>query len=313
MPSRNSRALVCGGAGFIGEAIKHALVAQGQHEVTATLHTADPEQYDVTVRYPECDLTSRVGWRQAMETAQPDTIFMCAGVTGGSGKFALDPLSFVHDNLVMHALMFKAAAEHGVKRIVALSSTTGYPHSPFAMRETEYHTGALYPAYFNPGHTRRFIERLSEMYADKIETVWMRVSNCYGPGDNFDPVTSHVIAATVRKVAERQDPIIIWGDGTNVRDAVYIDDVVTAALLCETAPPGAYNFAEGYGMSVTAIAHQLAAHAMYEPHLEYDLTRPAQIPTRLLDTTKARTVLGWQPTVMMRDGLRKTLDWYESR
>lgn len=283
----NVKALVCGYGGFIGTAVAKLLPEGDLH------------------KHENGDLTAPDGWEHALR-CEPDTVFMCAGITGGSGT---DPMAFVHDNLVMHAQMFKSCAEHGVKKIVAFSSTTGYPATGFKVIENQFFDGDPHPAYFNPAHTRRFIERLSAMYADRIETVWLRVSNAYGPGDNYDPQTSHVIAASVRKVAERQDPIIVWGDGSNVRDAVYIDDVARAAVMAADWPAGSYNIAAGDSMSVTDIVDYLSDD--YKPLVEFDLTKPSMLPTRLLDTHKANA-LGWHPTINMRDGLARTLSWYRS-
>lgn len=299
--------LVTGAAGFIGGNLVPALVAAG-HEVTGTVYTNAGNHPGV--KYTEADLTARACWRTALDCADPEVVFMCAGVTGGSGKYEKDPLSFVTDNLLMHAQGFRACNERMVRRVVVLSSTTGYPDSPEPMREEDYFTGELHPAYFNPGHTRRFIERLGAMYP-QIEVVYVRVAGTYGPGDNYDPVTSHVIPATIRKVAERQNPLVIWGDGTNVREALYIDDFVEGLMACIDAPMGAYNFGTRAGYTINGIVNMCCIHAGYRPRIEHDLTKPVQIAQRTLNVDKAKTVLGWTAKVPMLEGLRRTLEWYE--
>lgn len=286
-----SNKLVCGYGGFLGTAIARALNDTFTHKRN------------------DGDLTTPEAWQKLLWATQPEIVFMCAGVTGGSG---LDPMVFGHDNLLMHAQMFRECAAAGVKRIVMFSSVTGYPDSPESMREDQYFEGEPHPAYYVPGWTRRHIERMAEMYADKIETVRLRVTNAYGPGDNYDPQTSHVIAATVRKVAERQDPIHVWGDGSNVRDAVYIDDVVNATLMAESWPAGAYNIACGESMSVLEIAEHLTNCAGYDPGYLFDASKPSMLKTRLLNTEKAQR-MGWKPSIGMKDGLKKTLEWYARR
>ncbi len=232
---------------------------------------------------------------------------MCAGVTGGVG---LDPFLLVTDNVIMHALMFRACAALGVKRIVLMSSSTGYPDlGPLPLAEHNYFDDEVFQGYKHAGETRRFIERMAEMYADKIEIVRLRVSNAYGPGDNFDAQTSHVIAASVRKVAERQDPITIWGDGSNRRDAVYTDDLARGIVMAADWPAGAYNFASGEEMSVKEILAELMNAAGYLPVLKFDLTKPTQLQRRILDCAKVYA-LGWKPTVPMRDGLVQTYGWF---
>jgi len=241
-----------------------------------------------------------------------DTVYMCAGETGGVGRMTDDPLSFVLPNVRMHMNVFEACAKAGVRRVVCVGSTTGYPDSASPMVEDDYLQVELHPAYVIPGNAHRFIYRLAQMFTKSkgLEISFVRPSNVYGPGNDFSPNHSHVIEATVRKVAERQDPIVIWGDGKQVRDGIYIDDLVEAMVLAAQGPVGAYNVGSGDEMSVLEIVYALCRHAAFTPRLEYDPSKPLAIPVRRVDTTKARTVLGWKPKVMMRDGLAATYDWF---
>ncbi len=261
--------------------------------------------------HSNCDLTNPKQCEFVLAGAE--RVYLCAGVTGGSGLIQNDPLSLVRQNLLIHANVFHAAREVGVKKVICLSSTTGYPDTDLPMSEDDYFSGELHPAYFNPGHTRRFIERLGAMYPE-LNVVFLRPSVAYGPGDDYDLETCHVIPALVRKVAERQNPITIWGDGSNWRDGVYIDDMVHALLLAADAPAGAYNIAGGEGMTVYEMLVTLTKHAgMYPWMVAHDLSKPSMLKKRVLVTDKARDVLKWEPTVRMQDGLCRTLEWYASR
>lgn len=284
--------LVCGASGFIGGALFRNL------------------REAVPADHKNFDLTRRVDCHAAVYGC--DTVYICAGVTGGSGLIASDPLSLVTPNILIHTNLFAACRDAGVKKVVALSSTTGYPDTDLPMSEGDYFSGEPHPAYFNPGHTRRFIERLGAMYPE-LNVTFLRPSVVYGPGDDFHPETSHVIPALVRKVAERRNPITIWGDGSNWRDAVYIDDMVRALVLAKDAPAGAYNIATGEGMTVTQMLVHLQAASGHHPAIEYDATKPSMLKKRVLNIEKAKRVLGWEPTIHMEEGLCKTLDWYASR
>lgn len=253
------------------------------------------------------------GWGRAVdlekdfELPKVETLYVCAGKTGGVGRMRDDPLSFVLPNVKIHIRVFEEAVKAGVDRVVCVQSTTGYPDSPIPMDEEQYCDGELHPAYFNPGNAHRFIYRLAKMFP--LEVLFFRPSNVYGPGNDFSPNYSHVIEATVRKVAERHDPIVIWGDGKQVRDAIYIDDLVDAMLM--DLPKGSYNVASGDEMSVRQIVDTLCEFEGYEPSIAFDDTKPVALPVRRLKTDKLRS-FGWKPKTMMREGLRKTLEWYQS-
>lgn len=296
--------LVCGAAGFIGGALFRALTEKG---ITAS----------VTLGRNDINLATPHGCAEAV--CEPfDVVYLCAGVTGGSGIIATDPLSLVTPNVLIHLHMFDACKRAGVKKVVCLSSTTGYPDTDLPMGEEDYFSGELHPAYFNPGHTRRFIERLGAMYPE-LNIVFLRPSVVYGPGDDFDLETCHVIPALVRKVAERQDPITIWGDGSNWRDGVYIDDMARALVLAAEAPAGAYNIASGEGNTVMWILNALIANKNYQtgetysPKVLFDLSKPSMLKKRVLNIDKSNRVMDWEPTVTLWDGLRNTLEWYASR
>lgn len=233
-----------------------------------------------------------------------------AGVTGGVGLLKSDPYAMVTPNVIINANMFRACAEEGVKKIICMSSTTGYPFADHALKEEEYFDGEVIPGYFNTGHTRRYIERLGSMY--DMSVTFLRCAGAYGPGDDFSPETSHVVGATVRKVAERQNPIYIWGDGKDVRDLTYIDDLVRALILArQLEGHNSINIGSGQGVDVETIVRTLCEIAGYMPTAIHD-NRPSIMRFRVLDITKAHKVLGWEPQIPIEEGLSKTLSWYES-
>ncbi len=298
------RILVAGGAGFLGGALVPALVRAGHH-VSATTHIRGVPCVLPRMSYYKADLTRPEDCAKIVKGHE--VVYALARVTGGSGKLAKDPLSFVTPNILINTQLFKACAEAGVTKVIYNSSTTAYPDTDLAMREEDYFIGE--PAYFHPGHTNRSIERLAQMYPE-LNVTCIRPTMIYGPGDCYDLELGHVIPALIRKVAERQNPITLWGDGTAWRDAVHIDDVVRALVLAMDAPAGAFNIATGEGMTVNEILAELCDHADHDPVVNLDLSKPQMLKKRALVIEKAKRVLGWEPAIRMRDGLRSTLDWY---
>lgn len=290
--------VVLGAAGFIGGAVLDRLRERGMH----------PRPID----------TSSLGLKLDKDTAwlKPniegaDTIYLCAGRTGGVGRMSADPFSFMYPNVRIHMNVFEAAAAVGVRRVVCVQSTTGYPNTDHAVREEQYGDGELHPAYIVPGTTWRFVDKVADLYRAKtdMQIVFFRPSNVYGPGNSFDPKFSHVIEATVRKVVERQNPFVIWGTGNEVRDAIYVDDLAEAITMGAHCPQGAYNVGSGEEMSVNEIVETLCQHADFRPEIQHDLSKPSAIPARRVNCEKL-LALGWKPRVSMREGLTRTLDWY---
>ena len=287
----SGNSVILGASGFIGSAVARRLP-----EVRAITTSA-------SISGPSLDrFTDWLGLTGV------EVVYLCAGRTGGVGRMASDPLSFVYPNVRIHMNVFEAAVKAGVRRVVCVGSTTGYPNTNLPVHEEDYLIGELHPAYFVPGNAHRFIKRLAMMHKD-LETVFFRPSNVYGPGNNFDPKNSHVIEATVRKVAEKQDPFVIWGTGQEVRDAIYIDDLAEAIALGADCPPGDYNVGSGQEMSVNEIVYTLFRHADHHPHITHDLSKPTAIPARRVDCTKLKS-LGWAPKVGMAEGLKRTYDSY---
>ena len=276
---------VVGANGFIGSNLARELMAQG--------HTVAQFIRGTRLDFRDCPV-----------------VYHVAGVTGGSAFLESDPLAMVGNNLRLALDVFDAAKRDGVRHVIAMSSTTGYPDAPWAVREDEFFRNNVAPVYTNPGETRRFIERLGRMYP--FDLTFIRCAGAYGPGDDYDPATSHVIGATIRKIAERQDPLICWGDGNDARDGTYIDDLVRALIAArELKGQRSLNIGTGTTMTVNQMIAVLAEHAGYEPQVLRDLSRPKMIRSRVLDVSAAKELLDWEARIGMAEGLTRTLDWYE--
>jgi GDP-L-fucose synthase len=244
-------------------------------------------------------------------------VFLCAANTSGAHTIASTPMVHVTPNVLINSQMLEAAYEAQAAKFVWLSSTVAYPPSDRPMKEEQMFEGEPFERYYFAGWTKRFTEILCRMYGEKLArrmaTIVLRPTNVYGPDDDFEFATSHVIPALIRKIVERQDPIEVWGDGTEVRDAIYVDDMVEAMVRAaqrldryETV-----NVGLGCGHSVNEILQTLLELDGYQgARIVYDKSRPTMIPIRLIDTSKAERLLGFKAKVDLREGLRRTLEWY---
>jgi len=244
---------------------------------------------------------------------------MCAAETSGAAVMASNPLSHVTPNIVMNAQVLESAYRNGVKHFVFISSSTVY-HDTGETPTAEYHLRYDRPphsSYYLVGWMKRYSEILCYSYAkavkEPMKVTVVRPGNIYGPWGKFNPETSHMTAAMVRRVAERQDPVEVWGTGDDVRDLMYIGDFITG-LLAATAHTEDYfvvNLASGVGYTVNDVLYTLLGLEDYNPKVLYDPTKPSTIPVRLLDTDRMRYVLGFQPTMTLAEGLDRTLSWYK--
>jgi GDP-L-fucose synthase len=312
---RNSKVLVAGGTGFVGVNLIRRLLELGA-DVRATLHNRPAVVQDKRVEYVRTDLTRGEDCRRAVEGAQ--YVFMCAANTSGAAVMDKTPLAHVTPNVVMNTLMLDAAYSAKVSKFLFISSNTVYPAVDHPVTEEEMAPGDLFEKYFCVGWMKQFTEILCRMYSQKIrspmKTVVVRPANIYGPDDDFEWETSHVLPALVRKAVERHDPIEVWGDGNDVKDFIFIDDFIEGMLLAmekiETFDP--INIATGVPCSIRDALEAILKAADYtDAEIVFNNSKPTMIPTRLIDTTRAREVLGFEARTSLAEGTCRTVDWYK--
>lgn len=316
MSFKNIKILVAGASGLIGSNLLLRLLDEGA-TVRATLHRKDPVIVDSRIEYVRCDLTSGADCRRAVEGMQQ--VYLCAANTSGAAMIAATPMIHVTPNILINAQMLEAAYEAGVEKFIWLGSTVAYPNSDQPMTEDQVLTGEPFEKYYYAGWAKRFMEVLCRMYGEKLPrpmtTIVLRPTNVYGPRDDFEFATSHVIPALIRKSIERWDPIEVWGDGSEVRDALYVDDMVEAMVLAGTRLDryATINIGLGKGHSVRELLGLITELDGYsDAKIKYDPSKPTMIPIRLIDTTKAESLLGFRARVDIREGLRRTIEWYRS-
>jgi GDP-L-fucose synthase len=314
---RNSRCLVAGGAGFLGHHLIRRLLDAGA-QVRATLHDKPAVLEDPRIEYVTVDLRRPEDGARAMQGI--DYVFMAAANTQGAAVIREKPLAHVTPNVPMNIYCMEAAHLAGVKRYLFLSSGAAYPdtgHRP--AEEPEMFDGDPVDVYFAVGWMKRYGELLCRTYAGHIRNpmscVVVRPSNVYGPEDKFDFAVSHVTAALIRRVAERQKPLQVWGTGEDIRDLIYIDDFMDGLLAAFHAeePYLEINICSGSGVSVKEIlAAAIAADGFEDAQVTFDPSKPSTVPVRRLSSKLAKEKLGFEAKVGLKEGLRRTLEWYHA-
>jgi len=310
--------LICGATGFIGRNIAEALAANEAYEVYGTYFRSQPWSHP-KVTMIKADLTDK----QAVESALKgkEIVVQAAAVTSGAGDTVNRPYIHVTDNAVMNSLIFRAAFEQKVSRVVFFSCTVMYQPGDRPVKETDFNANLeIFPAYFGVGWTKLYIEKLCEFYSRIGETKYtvIRHSNIYGPHDKYDLERSHVFGATLTKVlqAAAGGKITVWGSGETERDLLYISDLVDFVALAIERQAAKYelcNVGLGSTISVNELVKKIIAHSGKQLSIENDLSKP-DIKTKLcLDISKAEKTFGWRPKVTLDQGIERTIGWFRGQ
>ena len=317
MDLRDKKILIAGGAGFIGTNLARKLAGKGArlrltvHEKPLQALFPDHETLKLDLRRPE-DCTRAVDG--------VDYVFICAAHTSRAAVVRTTPLVHITPNVLINTLLLEAAHKARVGKVCFISSGAAYPptgNRPVA--EPEMFDGDPADIYFPAGWMKRYAEILCRTYAEKIAqpmpTVVVRPSNVYGPYDKFDFAVSHVTAALIRRVVERQAPLEVWGTGQDIRDLVYVDDFIDGMLaaFATNLPYLAVNLCAGSGHSVREILETLLRVDGYrDADVRFDVSRPSTIPVRLMENRLAKDLFGFEAQTSFEEGLRRTLAWYRA-
>jgi GDP-L-fucose synthase len=310
--------LVCGATGFIGRNILDSLQ-----------NHADVELYGVyNHSAPWATLRNRPGLKlvqadlrdpaQAESSVQGmDIVIQAAATTSGAKDIVTRPYIHVTDNAIMNALLFRACFQHGVKHVVYFSCTNMYPSSREPVKEADFN-GEIPDKYFGAGWTKVYHEKMCEFFARLGPTRYtvLRHSNIYGPFDKFDLQRSHVFGATITKVmtAPENGQIIVWGDGSELRDLLYVDDLVKfviKALEMQNSPFELVNVGAGVGISIHELVQQIIHVSGKKLSIAFDRSQPTLNFDLVLNIDRARSLFQWAPETPLVEGIRQTLAWYQ--
>jgi len=304
--------LVTGGTGFVGTHIVQELLKNGA-KVRVSLHERPMIIQDKSIEIVKADLTMPVDCLTAVKGV--DYVFHAAGAVAAAGVTAGNVMPAITTNLILTVRMLEAAWSEKVDRFLLFGSSTAYPAADHPIKEEEMWNGPTHPSYFGYGWMRRYLERIGEFVSSKsdMKIALVRPTAVYGRWDNFDPVTSHVIPALIRKAVEKQDPYEVWGSGEEVRDFLHISDLARGCLLMleKYATCDPINLGYGKVFTIKEIVWTILKAAGYEDaRVVFNTSQPTTIPFRMVDITKARKILDFEPGVSLEKGLRDTVEWY---
>ena len=309
----NKNVLVTGAAGITGHAAVKRLLDEGSYVKAVIYKTRELDIPDhPNLEVVRADLHS---YEKCLElTKDMDVVFNFVAFIRGAKSQTDAPIDLVRNNIVPTVNMMDAAVKSKVNRFGFVGSSTMYPDVEYPVKENEGFEGEPHPSYTGVGWMKRYAEKVCEHFNDISDTQFgmVRTTAIYGPHDNFND-RGHAIPQLIMKASQKMNPFEIWGDGSQVRDFVYVDDLIDALLtVTEKYPYGEpFNVASGTPTTVTELVETITNIYGYEPVFNYDTTKPVMIPKRLVDIRKINARLGWTANHSLKEGLEKTIKWYE--
>lgn len=301
-----NRFVVTGGSGFLGSHVVRALEARGAQQITV------PRSAGYDLREHEAVL-------RLLDDTQPDVIIHMAAVVGGIGANREHPAEFFYDNLMMGTQLLHEAWRKGVRKFVTIGTVCAYPKfTPVPFHEDDIWNG--YPEETNApyGLAKKMLLVQGQAYRQQYgyDSIYLLPTNLYGPGDNFDPRSSHVIPALIRKFVEAKErgdsDVVAWGTGVATREFLYVDDAAEGIVLAAERydQPEPVNLGSSSEISIRDLTYLIREMVGFEGDVVWDATKPDGQPRRKLDTSRAEAEFGFKAAMPFREGLQRTIDWY---
>ena len=308
---KGKKVVVTGGSGFLGTHFLKELVNRGARVRTSTNKSLLQYESDEVIVYRGLDLMNLDDCIKLTEGA--DYVIHCAGEVAHPSSVPTDvQISLKQLNLIGNVL--EACGKNGVKKFLDLNSSTGYPDIRRPITEDEYWIDEPYKSYYGYGWMRRYREKLME-HVSKFSGLEIGLARCtaiFGPHDNFNLKTCHVVPALIKRVLSDENPFIAWGSPDVVRDFLYVKDVVNGALLIlekgESMRP--YNLGYGGGITIGQILDTILKVTNKKPEVIWDDSKPTTIPFRAVSTDRIKNELGFEPKYSFEEGIKETIEWY---
>jgi len=303
---REKKVIVTGGSGFLGRFVTKKL--------------KDGNCKDIFIpKIEEYDLRNLDAIKKMYRDAKADIVIHLAAVVGGIGANRENPGSFFYDNLIMGIQLIEQARLTGIEKFIALGTICAYPKfTPVPFKEEDLWNG--YPEETNApyGLAKKMLLVQSQAYRQQynFNSIFLLPVNLYGPGDNFDPKSSHVIPALIKKFhdakIDNHNEVIVWGTGKATREFLYVEDCAEAIVLATEKydKPDPVNIGAGFEISIKDLAEKIKDIIGFKGKVVWDITKPDGQPRRCLDTTKAEKEFGFKAKVKFDEGLKKAIDWY---
>jgi len=306
---KDKKILVTGGTGLIGRPLVEMLIEAGAKVRIASLD--DPSRAHPQAEFKRADLTQ---FESCMEVCKGmDYVFSLVGIKGSPAMTAKKPASFFVPTILFNTNMMEAARRSGVERYLYTSSVGVY--SPAEV----FHEDDVWKTF--PSENDRFAgwaKRMGELQAQAyaIEYGWDKISivrpaNVYGPYDNFDPANAMVIPSLIRRALEGENPFVVWGDGSAIRDFIHAKDVARGMMLAvEKGITQPVNLGSGEGVTIKKIVEIVTGNMEKKPEVVWDISKPSGDKKRLLDMSRAKSLLGFEPQISIEEGIKGVMSWY---
>jgi len=302
----DKRVIVTGGAGFLGSSVVEQLNTLGCRDI-------------VVPRSKDYDLVQMDAVRRLYDDSAPDIVIHLAARGGGIGANQANPGKFFYDNLMMGTQLIEVGRQRGLKKFVALGTICAYPKfSPIPFKEDDIWDG--YPEETNApyGLAKKMMLVQSQAYREQygFNSIVLFPVNLYGPRDNFDLATSHVIPALIRKCVTAKEAdqatLTLWGDGSPTREFLYVEDAAEGILRAAEHYDGSLpvNLGTGEEVTICNLAAMIAEQAGFAGQINWDASKPNGQPRRCLDVSRAKQLFGFQAKHTLQEGLKKTMQWF---